>query len=80
MYELKSPLTPHPAYAAAGISPAPVTHSRRPDQAEKAQKKQGSSHRPNTLYHNIAASTIRTLYTAFYIGGSISIPPNNKSL
>lgn len=38
MYELKSPLTPHPALAAAGISPAPVTHSRRPDQAEKAQK------------------------------------------
>ena len=35
---MKSPLTPHPAYAAAGISPAPVTHSRRPDQAEKAQK------------------------------------------
>lgn len=28
----------HPALAAAGISPAPVTHSRRPKQAEKAQK------------------------------------------
>jgi hypothetical protein len=28
----------HPALAAAGISPAPVTHSRRPDQTEKAQK------------------------------------------
>ena len=38
MYELKSPLTPHPALDAVGISPAPVTHSRRPDQAEKAQK------------------------------------------
>ena len=38
MYELKSPLTPHPAYAAAGISPAPVTHSRRPDQAEQRKK------------------------------------------
>lgn len=40
MYELKSPLTPHPALAAAGISPAPppVTHSRRPDQAEKRKK------------------------------------------
>lgn len=25
----------HPALSAAGISPAPVTHSRRPDQAEK---------------------------------------------
>jgi hypothetical protein len=35
MYELKSPLTPHPAHAAAGISPAPVTHSRRLNQAEK---------------------------------------------
>lgn len=38
MYELKSPLTPHPAHAAAGISPAPVTHSRRLDQAEKRKK------------------------------------------
>nr|DAT99886.1 MAG TPA: hypothetical protein [Caudoviricetes sp.] len=28
----------HPALAAAGISPAPVAHSRRPDQAGKAQK------------------------------------------
>lgn len=35
---MKSPLTPHPAHAAAGISPAPVTHSRRPNQAKKAQK------------------------------------------
>ena len=34
----KSPLTPYPALIAAPISPAPVTHSRRPDQAEKAQK------------------------------------------
>lgn len=30
----------HPALAAAGISPAPVTHSRRPDQAGKRKKKQ----------------------------------------
>jgi hypothetical protein len=60
--------------------PPPVTHSRRPDQAEKAQKKQGSLHRPNTLYHNTAANTIRTPYTVFYISSSISIPPNNKSM
>lgn len=34
----ESPFTPYPDLIAAPISPAPVTHSRRPDQAEKAQK------------------------------------------
>lgn len=36
-------------------------------------------YRPNTLHHNTAANFIRTPYTAFYIGGSINILPNNKS-
>jgi hypothetical protein len=34
----ESPLAPYPALIAAPISPAPVTHSRRPNQTEKAQK------------------------------------------
>lgn len=53
--------------------PPPVTHSRRPDQAEKAQKNRAAIHRPNTLYHNTAANPIRTPYTAFNMGGSISV-------
>ena len=76
---LRSPFAPNPGLLSPPISPAPVTHLRRSDQAEKAQKNRAAIHRPNTLYHNTAVNPIRTPYTAFYIGGNISIPPNNKS-
>lgn len=68
-----------PACPLRSYPPPPVTHSRRPDQAEKAQKNKAAMRRPNTLYHNTAVNPIRTPYTAFYNGGSINIPPNNKS-
>lgn len=51
--------------------PAPVTHSRRPDQAERAQKKRCKLHRPNALHHNTAVNPIRTPYTVLYTGGGI---------
>lgn len=40
----------HPALAAAGISPAPVTHSRRSDQTEKAQKRTAPGIAPGAAF------------------------------
>lgn len=75
IYELKSPLSPHPALAAAGISPAPVTHSCRHDQAEKAQKQPPRNSTGAAFTYSIsifqsgfetAAKAIKELNTRFH--------------
>lgn len=68
-----------PACPLRSYPPPPSPIYAAPIRPKKRKKNRAAIHRPNTLYHNTAVNPIRTPYTAFYIGGNISIPPNNKS-